>query len=271
MHILIPTLILFSMALVFGFILVFASKKLAVMEDETVIKVQALLSGANCGACGYPGCAGFAVALVEGKVDLSSCTSTSLHNKEEIAKLIGGEVVAMDKNIVICACCGGNRCQDKYEYQGYGNCLSVELLAGGRKACPTGCIGMGSCVDVCAFHAIEVNELGFSEVNHDKCTVCGQCVKICPKNVLKILPYYAKIYIACSSRERGRAVSAVCPVGCIGCGLCAKVCPEGAIIMEDNLPIIDYKKCTACGKCIEKCPTKVIKWIESVEKDNSVV
>lgn len=262
-EIIIPSLILFALALVFGVILALASKKLAVVEDEKVIKIQGLLSGANCGACGYPGCAGFAVALAEGKADINSCTSTSLVNKEEIAQLIGGKVCSSDKNIVVDACCGGNRCQNKYEYQGYGNCLSIELLAGGNKACPTGCMGMGSCVDVCAFDAIEVNELGFSEINHDKCTVCGQCVKVCPKNVLKILPSYAKIYIACSSRERGKAVSSVCSVGCIGCGLCARVCPEGAIVMEDNLPIIDYKKCIACGKCVEKCPTKVIKWIEA--------
>lgn len=260
-EILIPALILFGMATVFGVILAYASKKFAVKEDEKVVKIQALLSGANCGACGYPGCAGFAEALAEGKADINSCASTSIHNKEEIVQLLGGNVCIADKSIVVNACCGGTRCANKYEYQGYGNCLSIELLAGGNKACPTGCMGMGSCVDVCAFHAIEVNPTGFSEINHDKCTACGQCVKICPKYLLKFVPSYAKIYVACSSREKGKAVSSVCSAGCIGCGLCAKVCPEGAIIMEDNLPIIDYKKCIACGKCVEKCPTKVIKWI----------
>ena len=33
-----------------------------------------MLPNANCGGCGYPGCAGFAEAIVEGKVpNLSAC------------------------------------------------------------------------------------------------------------------------------------------------------------------------------------------------------
>lgn len=261
MDILIPALVLFTIALIFGAILAFASKKLAVKENPDVVKVTTLLSGANCGACGYPGCAGFAKAVVEGKVKIESCPSTSSENMAKIAMIIGGEVVETEKNMVVNACCGGNQCKDKYEYQGYGDCQSIELLAGGRKACPTGCMGMGSCVDACGFHAIEVNKKGFAELNKN-CIVCGQCVKACPKNLLRYIPASAKIYIACSSHERGKAVKDVCPNGCIGCGICAKVCPEGAITMDDFLPVIDYKKCTGCLKCVEKCPTKVIKVID---------
>lgn len=261
MNIIVPALVLFSIALVFGAILAFASKKLAVVEDENVVKVTGLLSGANCGACGYPGCAGFAKALVAGQIKIESCPSTSLESKKEIAAILGGEVGDTKRNIIICACCGGNQCLDKYEYQGYGDCKSIELLAGGRKACSTGCMGMGSCVDACAFDAIEVNSQGYSELNSN-CVACGQCVVACPKNLLKVVPPYAKIYVACSSHEKGKDVKSVCPKGCIGCGICAKVCPEGAIIMDNHLPIIDYKKCIACGICVNKCPTKVIKTID---------
>lgn len=51
-----------------------ASKVLYVEVDTRVEDVTAMLPNANCGGCGYPGCAGFAEAIVEGKVaNLSAC------------------------------------------------------------------------------------------------------------------------------------------------------------------------------------------------------
>ena len=35
-------------------------------------------------------------------------------------------------------------------------------------------------------------------------------------------------------------------------------CPEGAIAMDNNLPVIDYEKCTGCGTCAGVCPAKCI-------------
>jgi Fe-S-cluster-containing hydrogenase component 2 len=40
--------------------------------------------------------------------------------------------------------------------------------------------------------------------------------------------------------------------------MCARNCPQGAIVVENNLAIIDYEKCTGCGTCKEKCPAKCI-------------
>ena len=42
-----------------------ASKKFEVYEDPRIAQVQEVLPGANCGGCGYPGCAGFAGACVK--------------------------------------------------------------------------------------------------------------------------------------------------------------------------------------------------------------
>lgn len=51
-----------------------ASKVLYVEVDTRIEDVTAMLPNANCGGCGYPGCAGFAEAIVEGKVaNLSTC------------------------------------------------------------------------------------------------------------------------------------------------------------------------------------------------------
>lgn len=52
---------------VFGAILAIAGKKLAVEEDPRKDEILALLPGANCGGCGYAGCAAMADAIVAGQ------------------------------------------------------------------------------------------------------------------------------------------------------------------------------------------------------------
>jgi electron transport complex protein RnfB len=67
-------LILGIIGIVLGILLVIASKYLYVEEDTRVEEVTKLLPGYNCGACGFPGCSGFADAIVNGKVDrLNHC------------------------------------------------------------------------------------------------------------------------------------------------------------------------------------------------------
>lgn len=254
-------LVLFVLALVFGIVLAVLGKKLAVHEDERIRQVRDKLSGANCGGCGYAGCDAFARAIVEGKADINACCATSADNKKLIAKIMGTSVSAEDTKIVV-ACNGGNNAQDKYEYMGYGDCKSMELLCGGRKQCKWGCLGMGSCVDACPYGAIQVGMDGYAEVDRTKCIRCGRCVSTCPKNLVKRIPADAKVYVACSNCQKGKEVRAICKSGCIGCGLCQKNCPNGAITVQNNLAVIDYSKCTGCGICMQKCPQKCIKSAE---------
>ncbi len=253
----IPALLLFSLGCLFALLLGVLAKKLSVDRDPRIDEIKNLLSGANCGACGQAGCDAFASKLVEGAVSIDMCPSTSTENKNIIADILG---VANDgeEMLIQVVCQGGNACMDKYMYQGYGDCRSMELLASGRKECPVGCMGMGSCVDVCHYHAIEIGENGYAVINHDKCVKCGACVNVCPKGLIKRIPKSAKVLVACSNTFRGKDVKAMCSAGCIGCGICAKNCPEGAITMVDNLPHIDYSKCTGCKVCVAKCPTKTI-------------
>ena len=46
-------------------VLVVASKLMAVKEDEKFPAIRECLPGANCGACGFAGCDGYAKALAE--------------------------------------------------------------------------------------------------------------------------------------------------------------------------------------------------------------
>ena len=91
-----------------------------------------------------------------------------------------------------------------------------------------------------------------------KCTGCGRCASVCPKNLIELIRSNAKAAVACSSKARGPEVKKACSAGCIGCKLCTKQCEAEAIQVENNLAGIDYDKCVGCEKCMEKCPAKAI-------------
>ncbi len=256
--ILIPAGILIAVAAVFAVLLAFLGRKLEVKRDEKVVKIEGLLSGANCGGCGYAGCSAFAEALANGKADLSSCNATSKVNKDKIAELLGTVNTGEEMAFVVC-CNGGSACDDKYDYHGYGDCASMELLAGGRKACPVGCMGAGTCVKHCDHHACNISGNGYASITDDRCTLCGKCAKSCPKGLIKKIPARAKVFVACSNHAKGKEVRSYCKAGCIGCGMCVRNCPVGAISLVDNLAVIDYSKCIGCGVCATKCPSKCIK------------
>ncbi|MBE6480597.1 MAG: RnfABCDGE type electron transport complex subunit B, partial [Olsenella sp.] len=52
--------------LIGSIILVVGSRVFAVEEDERLPELVAILPGANCGSCGYPGCEGYAKAMLNG-------------------------------------------------------------------------------------------------------------------------------------------------------------------------------------------------------------
>ncbi len=264
LQVFIPALILLVLAMLFAIALAYLGKKLAVSRDERIDRVKDCLSGANCGACGYAGCDGFATALVEGKAELSSCNATSKEKKEEIAEILGLTDTGEATKVVVC-CHGGQDAKDKYDYVGYGDCRSMELLAGGRKQCAWGCLGTGSCVDACQHHAVTVKQKGYSEVSLSKCISCGRCISVCPKKIIKRIPASATYYVACSNHQKGKEVRELCTKGCIACGICVKQCEVGAITIVDNLATIDYTKCINCGKCAAKCPQRCIVSTDSMK------
>lgn len=267
LQVFIPALILLVLAMLFAIALAYLGKKLAVSRDERIDQVRDCLSGANCGACGYAGCDGFATALVEGKAELSSCNATSKEKKDEIAEILGLTDTGEATKVVVC-CHGGQDAKDKYDYVGYGDCRSMELLAGGRKQCAWGCLGTGSCVDACQHHAVTVKQKGYSEVSLSKCISCGRCISVCPKKIIKRIPASATYYVACSNHQKGKEVRELCTKGCIACGICVKQCEVGAITIVDNLATIDYTKCINCGKCAAKCPQRCIVSTDSTASEH---
>ena len=80
-------LILAVLGLLFGLGLAIAAKVFYVEVDTRIEDITAILPNANCGACGFPGCAGFAEAIVEGKAEnLSQCKPGAKSGKPEIIR-----------------------------------------------------------------------------------------------------------------------------------------------------------------------------------------
>ena len=251
-------ILLGALGLIFGGVLSFASKKFHVDVDERVSQVRECLGGANCGACGYPGCDGFAAAVVKGEAPINGCAPAGDKGVKAIAKIMGMEAKSSEKMVARVLCQGENGvAKERYAYDGYQSCATAAGLAGGPKDCRFACLGLGDCQDKCKFDAITM-ENGIAHVDPDKCTACGACVKACPRNVMKLLPLSSSVIVRCRNSDTARVARAVCMDACIGCGRCKKECQYEAITVENGFAHIDPSKCTRCGACAAVCPCKCI-------------
>lgn len=268
MNILIPVLVLGGLGVAFGIGLAIASKKFCVVVDPRIAEVFAHLPGANCGACGMPGCIAFAEGLIQGTCTIEKCAVSNEERRQAIGKILGIEVKAKVKRVAVLHCHGGkNRAKDKFDYRGIEDCRAANLVMQGPKACVYGCIGFGSCVEVCPFGAISMNEDRLPVINENKCTACGKCVAVCPKKLFTLVNVSKSYAVRCMSLDFGKKVMDACSVGCIACHKCEKACPVSAIKIIDNLAVIDYSICDNRGECFKVCPTKAIarkenkKWV----------
>lgn len=246
-----------GLGFILGIVLLVAYLKLSVKVDEREQAVRAALPGVNCGACGYPGCDGYAAAIVAGKAPVNRCAPGGPQVAARLGQIMGQEGASLVPQVAVLICRGGKtEAGQRFQYRGATDCRQAALLLGGPKACVYGCVGLGHCVQVCPFKAIVMGENGLPVIDTRKCTGCGKCVQECPKSVLRLIPRSKLVYLACASLDKGKAVKDVCKVGCIGCGLCIKNCPTNALRLEANLPVMDFDKCIDCGICVHKCPTK---------------
>ena len=260
MSIIIPIAAVTLIGIVCGVMLVVASKFMAVPEDETFIAVRGCLPGANCGACGYAGCDGYAHALADGEIaETNLCVPGGSDAAVQVAAAMGVEAAEVVRKVAFVACCGDSACtSQKHEYIGINTCSASRLLFSGDGHCAYGCLGYGDCVAVCPNNALHIKD-GLSKVNAKLCVGCGLCAKACPNHLIHIVPEAVKTVVGCSNQDKGANTRKACKIGCIGCKKCERECPSGAIAVVNNLAVIDYEKCTHCGHCKEVCTTGCIK------------
>ena len=257
--ILFPVLLLLGIALLCAVLLTVASVFFAVKEDETALAIRDCLPGANCGACGYSGCDGYAKALSNKNTDkVNLCVPGGDNTAKEIAAILGVEAADVVERVAYVACSGTcDAVSKKYYYQGHKTCRTANMAYSGDKFCNYACLGYGDCSVVCPQNAITVND-GVARVNPRKCIGCGICVRECPNGIIHLINDTTRVIVECSSHDKGAVTRKFCSNGCIGCMKCQKTCPNGAITVNDNLATIDYNLCTGCGECAKVCPVHCI-------------
>lgn len=249
---------------ILAIVLALANSKLHVFEDPRIDRVEELLPGANCGACGTPGCRAFAESCVSGESTPGKCTVNTGENTSAIAELLGVDAGGAAKEVARLACAGGNHVAwTRAQYEGLDSCAAAALVAGGGKGCSWGCLGLGDCAVACEFDAIHMDGHGLPVVNEAKCVACNACVEACPKDLFSIHPANHKLWVACKSLLEGDAALAECEVACTACGRCAADAPEGLVRMENGLAVVDYSKNSqASMDIIQRCPTGAIVWYD---------
>ncbi len=257
--ILIALLVVAAVGIIAGIVLALASHFFAVEEDEAVSKVRETLPGANCGACGYTGCDGYAEAVAAGKAEPNLCIPGGAATAAAIAEVLGVEVSAQEPEVAFVGCNGTcEATSQKALYEGVDSCQGAKMIFGGPSSCIYGCIGCGDCAKACPADAICITD-SLAHVDSRKCIGCKKCTKVCPNGIIRMIPKSAATTVMCANKEKGAQARKNCKNACIGCRKCELNCPEKAISVKNNLAVIDYSKCTSCGACAENCPTKCIK------------
>ncbi len=267
-------LILFGVGLVASTVLAISSKVFYVEEDPRIEAVMDALPGANCGGCGYAGCEGYAIAVInDASIAANLCVAGSAETTIAVGKLSGKAVTEADPLLSV------RRCEKldgdvatRFKYVGLPSCTAAAAMGSGLgvDACPYSCMGLGDCVKVCPFDALELQD-NLVRVNAARCTGCGKCIHSCPRNLLELIPKRARVMVFCSTLSKAKEVLDSCKVGCISCSLCVKKCPAEAISMKNNVIHIDHPKCLeygdACEKiCVSSCKRTILKSLHTIEE-----
>jgi Na+-translocating ferredoxin:NAD+ oxidoreductase RNF subunit RnfB len=244
-----------------------AYRFLKVEEDPRIEETEDLLPGSNCGACGQPGCHAFAEQLVQGAVSPSQCTVASEEAIDSVAELLDVDPGQQEKRVARLHCAGGKgQAYQIAEYQGLESCLAASVVSGGGKGCPWGCFGLGDCEKACTFSAITTNFNGLPVVDVDKCTACGDCVDVCPRDLFELVSIKQHLFVQCSAPLAGELAVALCTTACDACERCVADAAPGLIRMQDNLPVVDYAAGgPARPEATYRCPTGAIQWLQGAQ------
>ena len=253
-----------GVGLLFGTLIAVAHRKLWVYEDPRIDAVAGMLPGANCGACGFPGCRGFAEAAVQGEIAPAKCTVMNDDMRADVAAYLGVDAGQAEKRVARLMCAGGtNVAKQRADYFGVQSCAAAVAVSGGGKGCVWGCVGFGDCAIACTFDAIHLNEFDLPVVDIEKCTACNDCVIACPLGLFTILPTDSKLIVQCKNLLNGDDATEVCAVACNACGRCVVDAAPGLISMQNGLAVIDYTKIDQANPAAtSRCPTGAIAWVE---------
>lgn len=259
-YLILGVLILSLVGFVLGILLAIIAQIFKVKVDPRVDQIKDILPGINCGACGYPGCAGYADAILKDDAEINLCTPGASDVVEAIGTILGKKAEINLKMVAKVFCLGDDAIAKKdYIFDGEEECLTVHNYFQGEKSCKYSCVGKGNCIRVCPVDAIKRDDLNRIWIDSNLCVGCERCVSVCPTNVIKMVPADGGYFIACSSHYKGKVVKEICKKGCIGCNICKKmVGNEDRLIIDDFLAIVKYDSDDDLHPAALRCPSNVI-------------
>jgi electron transport complex protein RnfB len=253
-----PVVIFIIMGIVFGILLTVLSKIFAVKSDPRTEQITESLPGANCGGCGYAGCADYADAIVTKGAPMNLCNPGGTGAASAIGNIMGSDVSASEKKIPVLHCNGDcNATERAFNFDGIQTCVAAKRFYGGTGTCTHGCLGLGDCASVCPKGCITIKN-GIAAICTEECISCGKCAAACPNGLIELRYAKKKVDVICSSKDMGAAAVKACKNSCIACGKCVKACRLGAIEIKDFHAVINYDKCVSCGLCVKECPRGAI-------------
>ena len=260
--------ILGGIGLAFAMLIAVANRKLKVWEDPRIDVVAGMLPGANCGACGSPGCRAFAELAVGGKVTPSKCNVMAPEGVARVAAFLGVDAGQQQKLVARLFCAGGSDVAiQQADYRGLKTCAAATTVAGGGKGCRWGCLGFGDCATACSFGAIRMSADGLPVVDPALCTACGDCVDACPKGLFRVMPTEHRLLVQCRNLIASDDIRSICSAACTACGRCVQDAPEGLISVATGVAAIDYAKFELANRdAIERCPTGAIVWLDGSQQ-----
>lgn len=251
--------------LIFGVALAATARKFHVAVNPLIDEVRENLPAANCGACGFAGCQGYAEAVVERPdIEATRCTPGGKDVAEVVAELTHKQMGDVQDNVVMLRCHGTtDYAKQQAYYEGVMTCSAAVLAFGGPKSCKNACLGLGDCERICPFDAIHIRGSSIAEVTPEKCTGCGLCVDVCPKNVLELYPRDHRVELSCVALNKSSVVRPTCLVGCTLCRKCVSACPAQAVSWTGKTIEINHQACVNFGSscheaCVDICPTFVL-------------
>lgn len=153
------------LALVFGALLGYASRRFKVEEDPIVEQIDELLPQSQCGQCGYPGCRPYADAVGNHGEMINKCAPGGEQTMLKLAALLNVEPQPIDGD--------------------------EEAKAPMRKVAwidEANCIGCTKCIQACPVDAIVGATRAMHTVMTDLCTGCDLCVAPCPTDCIEMRP-----------------------------------------------------------------------------------